>query len=118
MTNCHDRISTNSSPPVKISVPCYEAGPNEPGVINVRKIHGVDGLPKFQMRLDLGLLQMEMSGRPDGVRPHGYESLLDYFENNLPSTGRPWHRAGIPSRSCGICSGASRGGGSCTITAI
>jgi hypothetical protein len=55
----------------------------EPGVINVRKIHGVDGLPKVQMRLDLGLLQMEMSGRPDGVRPHGYESLLEYFENQL-----------------------------------
>jgi hypothetical protein len=55
----------------------------EPGVINVRKIHGVDGLPKVQMRLDLGLLQMEMNGRPDGVRPHGHESLLEYFENQL-----------------------------------
>jgi hypothetical protein len=55
----------------------------EPGVINVRKIHGVDGMPKVQMRLDLGLLQMEMDGRPDGVRPHGYESLLEYFENQL-----------------------------------
>jgi hypothetical protein len=55
----------------------------EPGVINVRKIHGVDGLPKVQMRLDLGLLQMEMNGRPDGVRPHGHESLLEYYENQL-----------------------------------
>lgn len=55
----------------------------EPGVINVRKIHGVDGMPKVQMRLDLGLLQMEMNGRPDGVRPHGYESLLEYYENQL-----------------------------------
>jgi hypothetical protein len=55
----------------------------EPGVINVRKIHGVDGLAKVQMRLDLGLLQMEMDGRPDGVRPHGHESLLEYFENQL-----------------------------------
>ena len=55
----------------------------EPGVINVRKIHGVDGSPKVQMRLDLGLLQMEMDGRPDGVRPHGCESLLEYFENQL-----------------------------------
>lgn len=55
----------------------------EPGTINVRKINGTDGLPKLQMRLDLGLLQMEMSGRPDGVRPHGHESLLDYFESAL-----------------------------------
>lgn len=55
----------------------------EPGVINVRKIHGMDGSPKVQMRLDLGLLQMEMNGRPDGVRPHGCESLLEYFEKQL-----------------------------------
>jgi len=55
----------------------------EPGVINVRKIHGIDGSPKVQMRLDLGLLQMEMNGRPDGVRPHGCESLLEYFERQL-----------------------------------
>lgn len=55
----------------------------EPGVINVRKIHGHDGAPKVQMRLDLGLLQMEMNGRPDGSRPHGCESLLEYFEKQL-----------------------------------
>jgi len=55
----------------------------EPGTISVRKITGLDGRPKLQMRLDLGLLQMELSGRPDGLRPHGHESLLDYFESLL-----------------------------------
>jgi hypothetical protein len=55
----------------------------QPGTINVRKIVGTDGSPKLQMRLDLGLLQMELTGRPDGVRPHGFESLLDYFEKQL-----------------------------------
>ena len=55
----------------------------ESGTINVRKINGLDGTPKLQMRLDLGLLQMEMSGRPDGAKPHGHESLLDYFEAQL-----------------------------------
>ena len=33
----------------------------EPGTLNVRKITGLDGLPKLQLRLDLGLLQMEMT---------------------------------------------------------
>ena len=47
----------------------------------VRRIRGEDGRMKIQMRLDLGLLQMEDSGRPDGIRPHGKESLLDYFEH-------------------------------------
>src|SRR4051812_19421016 len=32
------------------------------------------------MRVDLGLLQMEMSGRPDGQRPAGFDSLLEAYE--------------------------------------
>jgi hypothetical protein len=55
----------------------------EPGTINVRRINGLDGAPKLQMRLDLGLLQMELTGRPDGTRPHGCESLLEYYEDQL-----------------------------------
>ncbi len=55
----------------------------ESGAINVRKVPGLDGQCKLQMRLDLGLLQMELSGRPDGTRPHGCESLLDYYQKQL-----------------------------------
>ena len=29
------------------------------------------------MRVDLGLIQLELAGRPDGLRPAGFESLLD-----------------------------------------
>ncbi len=57
--------------------------PYEPGQINVRLIEGDDGEPKIQMRLDLGVLQLETSGRPDGQRPFGYESLLEYYEARL-----------------------------------
>lgn len=52
--------------------------PHEPGQIKVRKIEGTDGREKIQLRIDLGLIQMEMFGRPDGQRPHGCESLLAY----------------------------------------
>ncbi len=55
----------------------------EPNQITVRKVTGDDGSIKIQMRLDLGILQMEVSGRPDGQRPHGFESLLAYHENRL-----------------------------------
>jgi hypothetical protein len=55
----------------------------EAGAINVRKISGIDGREKLQMRLDLGLLQMEVHGRPDGRRPHGRESYLEYYEEQL-----------------------------------
>lgn len=50
----------------------------QPGEVNVRLIRGHDGRQKIQMRLDLGLLQMETSGRPDGRRPHNCLSELQY----------------------------------------
>ena len=52
--------------------------PYEPGRIQVRRINGLDGRPKIQLRVELGVLQMEEHGRPDGARPEGMESLLDY----------------------------------------
>ena len=69
--------------PSKDITPVLKGWDYESGTINVRKINGVDGAPKLQMRLDLGLLQMEMNGRPDGTRPHGFESLLEYHEDQL-----------------------------------
>lgn len=46
--------------------------------VQARLINGRDGEAKVQLRLELGILQMELHGRPDGSRPHGHESLLDY----------------------------------------
>jgi len=57
--------------------------PYVPGQLSVRLIEGDDGEPKIQMRVNLGLLQMEVSGRPDGLRPDGYESLLERCEEEL-----------------------------------
>jgi len=54
--------------------------PHESGNIKVRKIAGLDGREKLQLRVDLGVLQMELAGRPDGRRPHNCESLLEYHQ--------------------------------------
>ncbi|MFG0284463.1 MAG: UvrB/UvrC motif-containing protein [Phycisphaerales bacterium JB039] len=54
--------------------------PHEPGKLNVRVVHDPDGEPWVQVRLDLGILQMRVDGRPDGTRPSGCESLLEHFE--------------------------------------
>jgi len=54
--------------------------PHEPGKLNVRKVRGSDGREKIQLRIDLGLIQMEMDGRPDGQKPRGCESLLAYHQ--------------------------------------
>lgn len=57
--------------------------PYESGKINARLVKGKDGQPRIQVRLDLGVLQMHTDGRPDGQRPFGYPSLLEYFESKL-----------------------------------
>jgi len=74
---------SEGKPSSKDITPTLRGWDYEPGTINVRQVTGLDGLPKLQMRLDLGLLQMEVTGRPDGARPHGFESLLDYYESQL-----------------------------------
>ncbi|MHC4592720.1 MAG: UvrB/UvrC motif-containing protein [Planctomycetota bacterium] len=45
---------------------------------NVRKVTGVDGLPKVQLRIRSGVIQWGVEGRPDGQKPHGFPSVLDY----------------------------------------
>jgi hypothetical protein len=51
-----------------------------PDDITVRVIHGDDGARKIQLRLDLGILQMEFDGRPDGRRIHDADSWLEYHQ--------------------------------------
>jgi len=56
-------------------------GPEE---LNVRKILAdKDNRPLIQMRVDLGILQMEWRGRPDGRKPHGMDTLLDYYKKKI-----------------------------------
>lgn len=64
-------------------IPILDGWDHDPDELQVRIIPGADGRDKLQMRLDLGLLQMELSGRPDGRRPDGFESLLDVHDARL-----------------------------------
>ncbi|QDV73473.1 UvrB/UvrC motif-containing protein [Botrimarina mediterranea] len=48
-----------------------------PGEVSARRGHGADGRLVLQLRIDLGVLQMEADGRPDGVRPLGHDTYLD-----------------------------------------
>ena len=50
---------------------------------NIRKIVGVDGLVKLQIRLRCGAVQWELEDRPDGQRPYGLCSVLEYCESLL-----------------------------------
>lgn len=55
----------------------------QPGQVVVRRFIGKDGIEKIQLRVDLGLLQMNAHGRPDGKRPSGHPSLLDHYQAKL-----------------------------------
>jgi hypothetical protein len=55
----------------------------QPGQVVVRKFRGNDGLEKIQLRVDLGMLQMNALGRPDGKHPYGRETLLEYYQAQL-----------------------------------
>jgi hypothetical protein len=55
----------------------------QPGQVVVRRLTGKDGKEKIQLRVDLGLLQMNAEGRPDGKRPFGHPSLYDYYQARL-----------------------------------
>lgn len=52
--------------------------PYEPGEVSARLVPADDGREVLQMRIDMGVLQMEVANRPDGEKPHGAETFLDY----------------------------------------
>jgi hypothetical protein len=74
--------------------------PHENGNIKVRKIAGLDGREKLQLRVDLGVLQMEMIGRPDGQRPHNCESLLDYHQKRATRAEQKGEAYGLTPEQC------------------
>jgi len=57
----------------------WEYDPNS----NARIVTSADGSKKLQLRLRLGLIQMELDGRPDAQKPYGFETVLDYYEHRL-----------------------------------
>ena len=52
----------------------------DPEDICARTIEGVNGREKLQVRVDLGMLQMDLDGRPDGTRPNDLATLLEYYQ--------------------------------------
>jgi len=74
--------------------------PHESGKIKVRRISGRDGREKIQLRLDLGMIQMEADGRPDGRRPHDCESLLDYHRQQAEATAARGEQYKLTAEDC------------------
>jgi hypothetical protein len=51
----------------------------KPGEVSARLVKAADGRQVLQMRVEMGVLQMEIDHRPDGQRPGGANTLFDYL---------------------------------------
>jgi len=54
-----------------------------PHTLNVRMVKGKDGRDVIQMRVDMGVLQLETTGRPDGSLAEGYPTYLEYLQEAI-----------------------------------
>ena len=51
----------------------------DPASVSVRLIEGDDHREVIQMRVEMGVLQLETTGRPDGTRPDGCDTYYDFL---------------------------------------
>jgi hypothetical protein len=61
--------------------------PFKPGMIAARAVPASDGREVLQMRIEMGLLQMEVAGRPDGEHPGGAETCLEWLRDLVHAEG-------------------------------
>ena len=60
---------------------------------DARIVRGDDGREILQVRTPVGIEQLEMAGRPDGARPHGMESALEFNLQRLAKAQAAGHEA-------------------------
>ncbi len=59
----------------------------DPNSVSARVCQGSDGRDVLQMRVDMGILQLEVNGRPDGSRPFGCDTYFDYLLSRVMHEG-------------------------------
>jgi len=71
--------------------------PYQPGEISARLVRAADGREVVQMRVEMGLLQLETDGRPDGTRPSGSKTYFDYLQRISAKSREPFE---LTSEQC------------------
>jgi hypothetical protein len=72
----------------------------KPGVIQARQVETDDGRQVIQMRVDLGVLQIELVDRPDGHRPHGSPTYFDYLRRQATLAERAGRNFTLDEDQC------------------
>ena len=61
--------------------------PYEFGEVLARVVAGADGRQVLQLRVEMGILQMETTGRPDGSRPGGCDTCYQWLQKLAVAEG-------------------------------
>jgi hypothetical protein len=73
----------------------------KPGMVQARLVQtGDDGRQVIQMRVDMGILQLETSGRPDGARPHGCATFFDHLRQQARAARRAGREFVLSEEQC------------------
>jgi hypothetical protein len=68
--------------------PALQGWEFKPGVVQARLVQAGNNRQVIQMRVDLGILQIETRDRPDGTRPHGCATYFNYLRQQARVTDR------------------------------
>jgi hypothetical protein len=72
----------------------------KPGEVQARQVQAADGRQVLQMRMDLGIIQMEIEGRPDGLRPHDLPTYFHYLKAEAGKQLRLNHPFALSEEQC------------------
>lgn len=72
----------------------------KPSMVQARLVEAHDGREVIQLRVDLGILQMETTGRPDGTKPHGGDSYFAYLRKQARLADKSGHSFVLSEEQC------------------
>jgi hypothetical protein len=72
----------------------------KPGVAQARLIQAADGRQVIQLRIDLGVLQLESAGRPDGSQPHGHATYFEYLQDQARLARKSKRKFALSDEQC------------------
>ena len=72
----------------------------KPGIAQARLVQARDGRQVIQLRIDLGALQLETIGRPDGSRPHGHATYFDYLQEQARLSRKAEQNFALSDEQC------------------
>ena len=71
-----------------------------PGTVQARLVQAHDGRQVIQVRVDLGIFQIEINDRPDGTRPHGFATYFDYLRHQARLADRSGQAFVLSEEQC------------------